>query len=500
MVDEEYLKKVYEDYKCKYFAKIKAKHMKNGWFPLYKQWLMMCHTEDEGFYGGAAGGGKTDYLVMEAASQYKIPEYKGIIFRRTYKQLQEVQDKCEQYYPKIDKKARYNGTNHCWTFSSGAKVYLGAMQYEKDKYKYQGQQYDFIGFDELTHFTMSQYEYMRSRNRGKSKETVKYMRSTGNPGGIGHGWVKQYFINAGPPMEPINTDVRVLKPDGTVYSKRITKVFIPSKVWDNEHMLENNENYVANLATMNEQDKKALLDGDWDIFSGQVFTEFRDNSDGYTTRRLTHVIPPFKIPAYWNIYRGFDWGYSKPFSVGWYAVDTDGNIFRIAELYGCQRNAAGEAIPDTGVKWDAGRIARKIKEIETYDENIKGHRIVGIGDPAIFQEDNGSSIASIMAREGVYFQPADHTRIPGKMQCHYRLAFDENGYAKFAVFNTCRDFIRTIPTLVYDETHVEDIDTKQEDHIYDEWRYIMMANPMTAPRRIEKHIPAFDPLNMYENQ
>lgn len=499
MVNEQYLKKVYEDYKKKYFANLKKKGLKNGWFPLYKQWLMMIHTENEGFYGGAAGGGKTDYLVIEAASQVEIPEYKGIIFRRTYPELDEVQDKCEQYYKKRYPKAKYNGSTHCWRFPSGAKIYLGAMQYEKDRYKYQGKQFDFIGFDELTHFTMSQYEYMRSRNRGKSKKTVKYMRSTGNPGGIGHGWVKQYFINAGPPGETINTNVKLLKPDGTYYEQNITKIFIPSKVWDNEHVIENNPNYIAMLATLNEQDKKALLDGDWDIFAGQVFTEFRDNPDGYTTRRLTHVIPPFKIPTYWNIYRGFDWGYTKPFSVGWYAVDTDNNIIRIAELYGCKKNAAGESIPDTGLCWNPVQVARAIREVEMYDENIKGHTVIGIADPAIYEESTGTSIAATMAKEGVYFSPADHSRIPGKMQCHYRLAFDQNGFAKFYVFSSCREFIRTVPSLVYDDTHVEDIDTKQEDHIYDEWRYVMMANPMTLQPEEKKPIPEFDPLNMYKH-
>lgn len=487
----------YEEFKKQYFKNLSKKHMTNKWFPLYKQWCMLQRLEDEGFYGGAAGGGKTDYLVVEAASQVDIPEYKAIIFRRTYPELDEVLDKCEQYYKTAYPKAKYNGSTHCWKFPSGAKIYLGAMQHEKDKYKYQGKQFDFIGFDELTHFTLSQYEYMRSRNRGKSDKTVKYMRATGNPGGIGHGWVKQYFINSGIPGETINTDVKLLKPDGSLYTQRITKVYIPSNVWDNEHVLKNNPNYVAMLATLNEQDRKALLDGDWNIFSGQVFTEFRDNPDGYESHKMTHVIPEFRIPQHWNIYRGFDYGYSKPFAVGWYAIDPDGTAFRIAELYGCQHNAAGEAIPDVGVKWEPTQIARMIRAIETSDPNIKGRNIIGIADPAIFEESMGQSIAAMMAKERVYFNRGDHVRIPGKMQCHYRLKFDENGYAKFYVFNKCREFIRTVPSLVYDDTHVEDINTKQEDHIYDEWRYVMMANPMTVVPEIEKPVPEFDPLEMY---
>ena len=487
----------YEAFKKSWYEGLKKIRRKSVWFPQYKQWLMLNRTEDEGFYGGAAGGGKTDYLVIEALSQVDIPEYKGIIFRRTYPELAEVIDKTFFYYKVNYPKAKYNGTTHCWTFPSGAKIYLGDMQYEKDKTKYQGQQYDFIGFDELTHFTMSQYEYMRSRNRGKSARTVKYMRSTGNPGGIGHGWVKQYFVRAGTPGEPVYSTIRIPKPDGTIYTGRLSKVYIPSMVWDNELLIHNNPKYLEMLATLNEQDRKALLEGDWDIFSGQVFTEFKDNPDGYKTHILTHVIPPFHIPEYWNIYRGFDYGYSKPFSVGWYAIDTDGTAYRIAELYGCQRNKAGEAVPDTGVKWDPTKIARKIREIEAYHPNLKGHNIIGVADPAIFEESTGQSISALMAREGVYFNKADNTRIPGKMQCHYRLAFDDNGRCKFYVFDNCRDFIRTVPSLVYDETHVEDVDTKQEDHIYDEWRYVMMANPMTAPPKRKEELHEFDPLNMY---
>ena len=98
----------------------------------------------------------------------------------------------------------------------------------------------------------------------------------------------------------------------------------------------------------------------------------------------------------------------------------------------------------------------------------------------------------------MYFTRGDHQRLPGKMQCHYRLAFNDEGIPKFYVFNTCKNFIRTIPALIYSETDVEDINTKLEDHIYDEWRYVMMANPLTLPQEVTKRIPDFDPLNMYE--
>lgn len=490
-------RKVYDANKRAWDSYIAATNSKSVWFPQYRQWIMMNRREDEGFYGGAAGGGKSDWLVEEAMNQVEIPNYRGILLRRTYPELEEILDKTMSYYRVAYPKARYNGQEHVWKFPSGAKIYLGAMQYERDKTKYQGRQFDFIGFDELTHFTLSMYEYMRSRNRASGPGTKVYMRATGNPGGVGHGWVKQYFVTAGKPMETIWTDLNILAPDGTVIRQRMSRIFVPSKVFDNEILLKNNPKYLANLAMLNEQDRKALMDGDWDIFSGQAFTEFRDNPDGYKTRRMTHVIDPFPIPKYWQIYRGFDYGYSKPFSAGWYAVDTDGTIFRIQELYGCQHDRSGRAVPDTGVKWDPAKIARKIREIESQDPNLRGRDIIGIADPAIFETSTGDSIAAMMAREGVYFNRGDHVRLAGKMQCHYRLAFDRNGLARFYVFNKCREFLRTIPALVYDETNVEDIDTKQEDHIYDEWRYVCMQNPITPIPEPEEVAHPFDPLNQF---
>jgi hypothetical protein len=224
-------------------------------------------------------------------------------------------------------------------------------------------------------------------------------------------------------------------------------------------------------------ERKALLYGDWDSFSGQVFMEWRNNPDGYKMRRNTHVIEAFRVPNSWKIYRGFDFGYSKPFSVGWYAVDHDGRMYRIRELYGCT------GTPNEGVKWEPAEIARKIKEIEAEDENLRGKYVYGIADPSIFDESRGESVGRMMEREGVYFEKADNTRIAGKMQLHNRLAFDDEGYPMLYVFDTCKHFIRTIPALVYSQVDVEDIDTTTEDHIYDECRYVCMEHPINPPKK-----------------
>lgn len=246
---------------------------------------------------------------------------------------------------------------------------------------------------------------------------------------------------------------------------------------------------------MPEADRKALLYGDWNSFSGQVFTEFRDNPEGYNTHLWSHVINPFNIPEHWKIYRGFDFGYTKPFSVGWYAVDEKGVIYRICEYYGCT------GTPNEGIKINPVEIAQNIKRIESTNILLKGKKIQGIADPAIFNEETGQSIAEMMSKSPnfIYFDKADNTRIAGKMQFHYRLQFDEEGRSRFYVFNTCKHFIRTIPSLVYSETYVEDIDTDTEDHIYDECRYVFMENPITPRIKKAEQIPEYNPLETYNN-
>ena len=169
------------------------------WRPQPRQAAFMRRSEDEALYGGAAGGGKSDALVIEALRQVDVPNYRALILRKTFPQLRELIDKTMQYYKPVFPKARYNASNHCWTFPSGAKIYFGSMFRAQDKYNYQGQQFDFIGVDELTHFTWEEYSYLMSRNRPSGPGTQVYIRATANPGGIGHGWVKARFITPAPP-------------------------------------------------------------------------------------------------------------------------------------------------------------------------------------------------------------------------------------------------------------------------------------------------------------
>ncbi|MEE0867617.1 MAG: terminase family protein [Clostridia bacterium] len=461
------------------------------WTPQPRQKIFMSRKENEGLYGGAAGGGKSDCAIAEALRQVHIPHYRGLILRKTYPQLSELIDRSHEIYKSAFPEAKYNEQKHCWTFESGAKIYFGAMQHTKDRTNYQGKRYDYIDFDELTHFTWDEYSYLFSRNRPNGPGTRCYIRAQANPGGIGHGWVKERFISPAPPMTTIYEDINIIFPDGHSEARRRSRIFVPSSVFDNKILLKNDPEYITRLAALPENEKRALLYGDWDSFSGQVFTEWRNNPDGYSSHINTHVIEPFRVPDFWRIYRGFDFGYSRPFSVGWYAVDTDGRMYRIRELYGCT------GVPNEGLRIEPGEIARRIRQIEKEDVNLKNKTITGIADPSIFDESRGESVAAMMEREGVYFEKADNTRLAGKMQVHNRLSFDGNGKAMLYVFSTCKHFIRTIPALVYSQSDVEDIDTQTEDHIYDEVRYVAMAHPISPPEN-KTAVSVYDPLDINE--
>ena len=462
------------------------------WTPQPKQFDFMQRPEDEALYGGAAGGGKSDALVIEATRQVHIPHYKALILRKTYPQLTELIEKSLRYYSVAFPKARYNDSKHTWYFPSGAKIVFGSMQHSKDKLNYQGKAYDFIAFDELTHFTYEEYIYLSSRNRVNGPGTRVYMRATANPGGIGHGWVKERFITAAKPMTTIWETVNV-EHEGKIEKRHRSRIFVPSSVFDNKILLENDANYLTRLASMPEAERRALLYGDWDSYSGQYFAEWRDKPEHYDDRQWTHVINPFKIPNSWKIYRSFDWGYNRPFSCGWWAMDTDGVAYRILELYGCS------GTPNEGLKWTAKQVFEEIARIEREHEWLKGKNISGVADPAIFSADGGESIAETAQKCRVYFQPGDHQRIPGWMQMHYRLQFDENGYPMMYIFKNCKAFIRTVPTLIYDDHKVEDLDTDGEDHIADEARYFCMMRPIAPRVKVEKNIPLHDPLNQYED-
>ena len=400
---------------------------------------------------------------------------KILIVRRTYKELEGnhirmLQSMCKDI-------ARYNGTNKILTFMNGSTIEFMYCARDADLQRVQGLEYDIIFLDEAAQMSEWQIKAITATLRGVN-EFPKRCYLTCNPGGQGHAYIKRIFVD----REFLPTE----NPDDYT--------FIQALVDDNTALMEAQPEYLATLEALPKQLREAWRFGRWDVFQGQVFGEFRDDPEHYDDRHWTHVCNPFPIPEDWTIYRGYDHGYNKPFSVGWFAISPVGRMYHIRELYGY----TGEA--DVGVQWDVPQIAEKIKEIESDDPNLSGRHIYGVADTAIFNHESGPSIAEQFEEQYVYFERADKHRLPGKMQCHYRLQFDDDGLPMFYVFSTCKNFIRTIPALLYSETDPEDVDTHLEDHIYDMWRYICQERKILPRIKVdidrEWTPPPEDPLNI----
>ncbi len=447
--------------------------------PQPKQILFLQDTHRYVAYGGARGGGKSWAVRTKAILlSLRYPGIKILIVRRTYEELEK--NHVDYLKPILHDTgiAKYNHQKKRFTFFNGSIIQLGYCKNDKDAQQYQGQEYDIIFFDEATQLTEDQIKKILACNRGANPNYPKRAYFTCNPGGPGHNYIKRLFID----RQFIGKE----KPEQ--YS------FIQAKVQDNSVLMKD-ETYVAFLETLPPKLRKAWLEGEWDIFEGQFFEDFVDSPKHYLDRRFTHVIEPFEIPSSWTIYRSYDHGYAKPFSVGWWAIDYDGRAYRILELYGCKEEN-NVAIPDEGKKWNSHEIFKKISEIENSQRWLKGKKIIGVADPAIWQENGGTSIADVAAQYGIYFNKGDNSRLPGWEQVHYRFMFDDEGLPMMYVFKNCKQFIRTMPLLQYSETVPEDLDTKQEDHIADETRYFCMTNPI-KPVEVKVETPNdFDPLNM----
>lgn len=374
--------------------------------------------------------------------------------------------------------AKYKADERAFIFPNGSRLKLGYCDHEKDIYQYQGQEYDVIGIEEATHFTWAMVQFLMTCNRNTRTDFKPRMYFTGNPGNVGHKWFKRIFV-----------DKKYL-PDETEEEYE----FIPATVDDNTILMERNPEYIKILDNLPSKLKKAHRFGDWNVFEGQYFEEFMDLQEHYQDRRFTHVIEPFEVPKEWKIYRSFDFGYARPFSCGWWAVDYDKRMYRILELYGC----TGE--PNVGVKWEPNKIFSKIKEIENTHRWLKGKQIFGVADPSIWDASRGESIAQCAERHRVYFEKGDNERLAGWMQVRYRLAFDENGIPMMYVFKTCKDTVRTLPELIFDDKNPEDLDTDGEEHIADELRYCCMMNPIAPPTIKEVKTILDDPLNQHQKQ
>lgn len=452
-----------------------------------KQKAFIDAKEDQVLYGGAAGGGKTFAQIIDAfLKAVTYPGIKQIIFRNSFPELnRSVVLNALTLIPK--ELFTYSQQSHKMTFKNGSIIEFGYLSSDSDVSNYQSAEYDIIRFDELTHFTEYQYKYMGSRIRG-ANAFPKQIKSSTNPGSRGHAWVKAHFVTPATPGERFKIEAAQ-----GVYQ---TGIFIPALVQENKFLMEADPSYITRLKSLPESEMKALLYGDWDIYEGQYFSEFKNDPAHYKDRRFTHVIDPFDIPEGWRIYRSFDFGYAKPFSVAWWAVDYDGRLYRILELYGCKKGQNGADVPNEGVKWPVEEIFKTVAETEKNHAWLSGRDIYGVADPSIWDKSRGISVAETAEGFGVYFEPGDNARLAGWMQVRYRLAFDENGIPMMYVFSNCKGFIRTIPSLQFDNTKVEDLDTEGEDHIADEVRYMCMANPIKPARTKSEAKPViYDPLS-----
>ncbi|MBQ2154266.1 MAG: phage terminase large subunit [Oscillospiraceae bacterium] len=444
--------------------------------------MLLARTKHVGF-GGARGGGKSWAVRTKAKLlALRYPGIRILIVRRTYPEL--INNHIRILRTELAGIAIYNDKDKLLRFPNGSTVQFTYCDNDGDLDRMQGVEFDCIFLDEATQLSEYQMKTITACLRGVN-EFPKRIYYTCNPGGQGHGYIKRIFID------------RQYEPG----ENPADYTFIQSLVTDNKALMAAQPDYVRQLEALPEKLRRAWLEGDWDIFEGQFFEDFRatpdavrcaesglDPSEAKRRGLWTHVIPAFDPPREWKLYRSFDWGYAKPFSCAWWAVDFDGRLYRILELYGCTKT------PNEGVKWTTEQVFSEIRRIETEHPWLRGRRIEGVADPAIWEENGGESIAETAEKYRVYFTPGDHARVPGWMQCHYRLAFDEGGVPMMYVFDTCKAFVRTVPLMVYDPRRPEDLDTTLEDHVCDEWRYLCMARPLQPARKTGRQEIAIDPL------
>jgi hypothetical protein len=437
----------------------------------------LAASEQEVLYGGAAGGGKSFGLLADPMRYFHNPNFNGLILRRTNDELRELIWKSQELYPKAFPGAKWAEKKSQWTLPSGAKLWLTYLEREDDVRRYQGLAFSYIAFDELTqHPTPFAWDYMRSRLRTTDPDLPIFMRATTNPGGAGHGWVKQMFIDPAPANqafvatdlssgEPLEYPEGHAKAGQPLFSRR----FIPASLADNPYLMEGGQ-YEANLLSLPENQRRQLLEGDWAVADGAAFPEFRQS---------VHVVEPFDIPHNWVRFRSADYGYSSWSAVHWYAIDPAFETLIVyRELYLSKHTGKD--------------LGRAVLDAEMGD-SIK----FGILDSSCWHNRGqiGPSIAEEMITMGCRWRPSDRTagaRVAGKNQLHERLKVDEDtGHPGIVFFNTCRQIIADLPVIPSCPKGSDDIDQRYaSDHTYDSLRYGLMSRPRSlSPFDMGRGVP-----------
>ena len=340
----------------------------------------LAASETDVLYGGAAGGGKSYAMLVDPLRYAHRAAHRALIIRRSMPELRELIDKSRELYPKAFPGCKYREVEKLWNFPSGAKVEFGFLERDADVYRYQGQAYSWIGFDEITHLpTEFSWNYLASRLRTTDSEITPYMRCTANPGGVGAHWVKNRYIL------PSDPDTSFLGKDG------LTRKFIPARLEDNP-FLATDGRYEQMLKALPPTQRKQLLEGNWDVNEGAAFTEFNIEE---------HVIPPFQIPIHWDRVKGVDYGYASESACIWAAIDpSDGTLIVYRELY--KKGLTGE---DLGYK---------ITEMEVEDP----FSVQGVLDTAAWARTGttGPTVGETLVRQGHKLRRADKNRIQGKFK------------------------------------------------------------------------------------
>lgn len=408
----------------------------------------------EALYGGAAGGGKSDALLMAALQYVHVPGYAALILRRTYADLAlpgAIMDRSQEWMRGSD--ARWNEQKKRWTFPSGATITFGYLEQDKDKFRYQGAEFQYCGFDELTQFDEPQYRYLLSRlRRTESMAGVPLrMRAASNPGGVGHQWVMERF--------PIPERGGVIQP---VYEDVDTgRVFVPAKLHDNPSLDE--ASYRANLADLDESTRKQLEDGDWHAVRGRFFSMWN---------RDKHVCPAFDIPPHWRLYGGLDWGYGAPSAFCLGAFDEQGYCYIIGEIYLRESDDDDTAASIAGMIQGHGRSIKDVPIAADPSMWVNLHV-----RKAAVRNARGERRIDAYLEAGLRVHAADNSRVDGWANVRRYL-----NRQQIQLFDgKAKDLERTLPMLDPDKNNPDDVDTKQEDHAADALRYLLQQRPLNAP-------------------